>query len=1611
MKFEFFKATSSPERDKDKELSQEVEYNKIIENNSSKDFSDSYQEEVLPLIEILRPDSKDLAEWQEQVSGDLLAALEKRQMARGELVSDPEDRVKEAREILIERLKAVLNDARDYNLKKKPDEELVKKAKIALLYLNDLSDAKKYFGESAENKLTRLESLHSYIIGSRENKFSEADINSLLKTPYASSIYESWNDQMYYLGSYGTMESISEPLMIALLKSEERNGKRDRYYPISTGLEMAEKGKYSEDCLERLLASGYESTCIEFVDKFSGNALEKIISAGLSSDRDILEHLLSLDLSADELKRYVDLMAKQAPGHKMIDASGKFYNSDHDVVNFYPEIIKGLRQINVVDPDEGINNDAKNYSFIKELISSGYIGLLLSYEYRHDVYMKRYISEDYQSFYQDITRHNQEHLVGQYLKEEDKIKYAYKLVDGGEEFKLVKYKDLFSYHSLGPDIFRKIEEKGLVYSLNGDLKMFRDLGEREAQNLVDTYRVEIFIDNIESFNVSDNFLQSESVQKAGFIEFDIRVNSLYPYLAGQVSSVIPLPQDKLDQSILKAIYSKWQNNNHSVREIISAFPNIKEHLDNQTDRARALDELNMAIDQKWLRDVAEMMESFPLDKELSSIKDLEDKCLEMIEKNIPSKDEKLRESVDYFFTYIEKLSRHVNLPDYLQKQKELIDSISKNVEWGVKMFADQIIKRILKSHQPEVDYNYLMSLIKEVRGLEGFGDGFLLNQYFEKFKDNDDRAEKDKFIVFAKAVDKHRIVHLLQKYHPVLFSRLYGGPEEDIALLAEFNNSNVLKHIFPGKNIFQIFEFLSQYEDQDRKEINNLASQYQIYIGPFKEGDYGQALFSYIDTIEELRYLESDPAKKKIILEAFEGRYKDTALQEASDDWRSFLADNKDLLPPKLFFLSSVVNYAGGAGNLKHFEALSGLMHSFQKAMDAPSTVERSKVEIKKMLLNQEERFEKEKISQDDRSEFYGLSRDIIEAAPSLFSAFAPIFETLPPKEAKVFAKEIFPLYHAQLIVIQNIYGEKVNYQPKNLVFLRQSIKDFAEKIKASPDNLSTVFAETKQILLEAVKHGFADRFGLQKIPNQFSNEDFRSMNNLVRYLGNINGRNNTQETILSFYLGLQINKEWESFRRGDDIAAGEYLADEKLNLISPLLEKRQAYYQELAGVLGINADQLPAFQQILQEDVLSNMVGNIQTVDVKLENIKNNIYELNDPDIYEDPKDREMMALLSQEGRTVGTVLAKTYGQLDGKRIYLSEEEENIKNKIAEIFEISSWSKEEVKKTQDHIQPLGLVSGMIRKMEEEELDKNVSELKERLLPSARVIEIFNRLGEDFKQDSGAMALSKDLSYLENLLVKDSEKISPQEKEELDNYLELIRDKMKDLEVILGKIKDYFIKIKSSSHLERNKLLENRILDIEKIVNSSDDSAMIVSHLTKDLNIIIENMRQCLGCLRKEANNDTNLSFGDYNKFFIINQGEKIKGSISDQIVYLFPAKISGDREEMTFVLDRLYGSKSADILISNVLAVYKKYSALKNAFPQANLSISISKEAISSVNLDTGLIMERLSKALNKKVEIKEFSGSIDIKESVFSDNYIEFGNSGTRDTGSRDFSGVNVR
>lgn len=805
------------------------------------------------------------------------------------------------------------------------------------------------------------------------------------------------------------------------------------------------------------------------------------------------------------------------------------------------------------------------------------------------------------------------------------------------------------------------------------------------------------------------------------------------------------------------------------------------------------------------------------------------------------------------------------------------------------------------------------------------------------------------------------------------------------------------------------FPEVCSYNKQEQDDLFNLIGV-NGYINSKKEDlNWAQNTIVYINEFEDLGIYPRNENRKKEMENIFSGDYKDVALSEMTAEWQCFLKSDLNVFLPRILLVSKAVDSAGGAGNLKYIESLSALVSQFRKNLKDKKTSDATIKEVKEMMSVMESRFSKEGWLQDNISEFYNISKDILEAAPSLYASFKPVFENLSAKDIKKFMSEVFPFYQAELLIKQNIDDDNTSYNSRELVGIRKYTKDFSEKITDSQTDKKDVFQSEKLRLLEIVRGGFKDRFGLLKVPDNFTKENLRSIQNTIRYIGNINERSPERESLISLYLGLVIDNKWSAFRGGKEIDFSEYITEEKLELIKPSLEKKQDGYKLLSEVTGLSADEMSKFQDLLQEDISTNFIGSMQTIDVKLGNIKRNIDELVDPDVYTTQKDKNILKLFSEEGKNVNTVLSKIYGVSTGKNIQLSEEDLFVRQKIESIFGVTNLTPDKIKEIQDEVQPIGMVINIVNKMNDGKVEENILELQKRLTPSNEIIEIFNKLGEEFHQESGAIALSKDLSYLESLIVKNDDKINPEERELVRNYIESINEKMKEMELVFNDVKQYIEKINKASHTKNNPILENRIKEIKEAADFSD--SVITSHMTQDLNLIIENMRQCLGCMRKEQNNDTNLAFGDYNKFFMMNRSDKDKGSVADEIVFFIPITLPDGSREMSFVMDKVYGTQSSDMLLSNIASVYKKYLAIKKEFSDVKLSVSVTEAAMSSTGIGGELLKQKLEDLLGKKSKIEILKGmNAFVPKSSLSDNYVEF-SGGARLSGDREFSGLIVK
>jgi len=734
--------------------------------------------------------------------------------------------------------------------------------------------------------------------------------------------------------------------------------------------------------------------------------------------------------------------------------------------------------------------------------------------------------------------------------------------------------------------------------------------------------------------------------------------------------------------------------------------------------------------------------------------------------------------------------------------------------------------------------------------------------------------------------------------------------------------------------------------------------------------------------------------------------------------------------------LSRLVEENEGAGHLRHIQAMAKLVAAMDRSFTRGHTSELTKQALGKILTEQEQYFEKNRWGNEDRSYFYTITAEILNASPALYKDFNEVFQTLSPKEFRDFVENVYPLFQAQLVVMERpakqssdlqtgVFEEDdsvetKSYDPRSLVQIRRQLKRFVESVKAKTEIAEATKALREESLAK-LKEGFKDRFGFSKLPETLADRDIRAIQDFLIYLGNLCDKNSDNTNLLIFYLALTINGKWEDFRQnklrftGESANAelSEYFDEgsEQFESLRRYLQAREATTFIPSEVIGLTDDEIASLQSILQEEVMVQHFGNIQTVDNKLEGILLGIDAYADPDTYPEQL-RELIPIALEYGSSaLNASIAKRIQNELGKNIPMSEQELEITYQLLESVGVDQNLSllDQLKEVQSSLKLVAPSMNLVEK--QAEYRQLIDGLRDKLKPTPDIIRIFSSLGEDFKTDSGAQAISQDLVFLESLASKNQDKITDEnDKIIIADYINEIRDQMKILEKAILEIENKF-KILLEEAGSRN-AGQHRAVTQEIIgsMRSSEVAVTITSTATNQWIPIIENMRQCLACNTTGCNNDTNLTFGDPTQFYLYSQDASRSadmGSISDEIVFLSPISIDG-KQEMSFVFDQIYGNHSPDVLYGHLGAITKKYAAIKAKFPQAKISIFLTQRAISSAGLNEYIIRKRFGSE-SSAYHIGNAEADVNIIESPSGDHYVEFAGR-SRDSGIRRVGGVRI-
>jgi len=623
-----------------------------------------------------------------------------------------------------------------------------------------------------------------------------------LHTPFKQGLANPDSARDFFGASYGQevfVEKLPESLMIALTQFKTRGYQvtENRRAILERALwQYAENGKYSNDLVEHLLASPHAGLVLKYSEKFSEKIAEKVIRSGGWDITEILEFLLKNNIPPpDEFDRYADCFVRNNYVHGITSGNGKY--TPHDLKTSvklpYQSVIKERKIIDIT-PD-GVQRDAQ----IESIIQRGYVSFLLN-ENVFSVPLTEYVSRHYESFHQMITVNNQEHLVLSSLRDPDKHAYIHKLIERGEEYKVVRILNLLPEDfTLGKEIFDSLKKKNFALNLGERLECFRGLDDSDALTYIENNQIQLFLDQFASFSLTEEFLQRTDIHDLCLEEFNSMILSRSTHGLNKAKKLvedIPIPQEKIDAILMKVIRSclgekpQW----HSPHELVEMFPHLRSFLGTEEFQSLAKTEI---MNAEHLFDFCKVLETIPLPDTVLKGRDILERVMNALRKSILKVNEK--DSFDILYRIcdeIVRIARFVPLPLDPQRIRAAIEVIEK-LPQSI-MIRQEYSRRICVSEDPENALKKMLDLQVEFENNKSIASNekFLL-LYVSQFFSGGTQEEKE---AFAGRIMKD--ISLLSKNQPISSENkeYYEG---------------LLKEVYPQRN-YNTYEYLDQYEDRSQ---------------------------------------------------------------------------------------------------------------------------------------------------------------------------------------------------------------------------------------------------------------------------------------------------------------------------------------------------------------------------------------------------------------------------------------------------------------------------------------------------------------------------------------------------------------------------------------------------------------------------------------------------------------------------------------------------------------------------------------------------------------------------------------------------------------------------
>ena len=629
---------------------------------------------------------------------------------------------------------------------------------------------------------------------------------------------------------------------------------------------------------------------------------------------------------------------------------------------------------------------------------------------------------------------------------------------------------------------------------------------------------------------------------------------------------------------------------------------------------------------------------------------------------------------------------------------------------------------------------------------------------------------------------------------------------------------------------------------------------------------------------------------------------------------------------------------------------------------------------------------------------FYQISTSLLEKSPAIYRNVVILLNKLDSKEQEIFYKEIFPLYNVELFLWEKPWQYKLLWKKINNG-VEWQLKPMHDRIKKLLNNLETdsvnninindLLQKEKNNLVENIKQLFKEKFWIKKIPTEFTNENIESIRWHSIYLSNMHNRDEEKSAVLWYFLALKLDWKRSEFRVWKYFDPSEYMDDSKVYVLREYLSKRS------------ERNSISKFQDIeewdkviLQENETNTIIWNTNWITDRLKTIESNIKTLLDDDIYSE----RQKIIKKYIDKNLWKLLAKQFQKLSGKNIVIDDKENKVLSDLSNELWDDLADIKNIQRLQIECKPISAILNFVNKILNENLPKEIQDFEKLCKPSDEHLELLRKIWINL-QDGLIVSSNSYLTYIESGIRKWKNKLKKEEYDSLNEYILGVDKELSDLYGIKDRLTILYedFKNKIIDKYFNNTEIEQRFESMSPyfFTKANVEEENIVSLMTNDLDIVIKNIRQCLWCKDKWCNNDTDLSFGCDDRFFITTSHREGDTSFADELVTLLPR--SPKEEWFTFVMDRIYGNNwSTDILLNNISVIIKKMNKLSpklrkqlSIFIPNNIGLTLNEEWINELKKKFAWI-----NIVNQEI-------TVTIEKQPITDSYHEFGGIDSRSTG----------